>query len=751
MLNWMNRSTSSGAQGRASKIALWVKKVAKSGQSVTDYFRTHKVPFSRMQFYRYKARLGAEGISGLNDGRSQGNYRKLTPEAEGFLRGAHMQNPALSLTAMRQLLQEELGIDVGLPTVSGFFKRAGEAIVWPRPSEPERRTTQAGGFEIVASLALLLGWAEHTGEIIRHAVSDFQSTAAYQRQRVSKDRKGRQDGRFTSAYNLRSDVRKQRFASVEEKRERKNYSRMVLFQVSPAIIGRKCLGILALPLTALNGGIRSANSALGNTLEHFCGFNYQHHTLDKFLRDLKYLGLAEHLLRAQVGYWQKIWRELGEKSELPFLCYYVDGNTKTLWSQKRVKKNKVTMLGRVMGCLEQVFVHDAFGHPVYLETYAGRGEMGAYVLKLMEKIEDSLEGPGPTLTVTWVIVMDAGSNGVATLRAFAEQEQYHYITALDDNQWNPNKVRVLGRAKRYEYDKATLRDCQIELEDSRRKGYLIVVRAVRIDWDYGKTTVLITSLPQETVGPSLVVKAYFSRWPHEEQQFRAMKSFACLHRVAGYGKKKLPDEKAREKQKKFKEQIKKVKQKLAAPLEAIAGLEEQLVRALDKQRQIHSRCAIVKGRRIVNKANQVKLESLAREIAQCRKQIRSVETECSQDLKRLRKSEKQWLGLQGKDFLYKIDVELDQIMTFFRISLVNLCCWFLLECMGKTLMSLSKLLHTILMLPAEVELTNEVRRVKLRRNLKDKGTMAKLEPALQKLNALGIKHPDRRRIEFSLL
>jgi hypothetical protein len=66
-------------------------------------------------------------------------------------------------------------------------------------------------------------------------------------------------------------------------------------------------------------------------------------------------------------------------------------------------------------------------------------------------------------------------------------------------------------------------------------------------------------------------------------------------------------------------------------------------------------------------------------------------------------------------------------------------------------MSLSKLLHTILMLPAEVELTKEVRRVKLQRNLKDKGTMAKLEPALQKLNALGIKHPYRRRIEFSLL
>src|SRR2546429_9037927 len=81
-----------------------------------------------------------------------------------------------------------------------------------------------------------------------------------------------------------SDLREQRFASVEEKREDKNYSRMGLFQVSGFILERKCLGILAFPLITLNGGTRSANVPLGNALEHFCGFNYQHHTLDKIGR-----------------------------------------------------------------------------------------------------------------------------------------------------------------------------------------------------------------------------------------------------------------------------------------------------------------------------------------------------------------------------------------------------------------------------------------------------------------------------------
>src|SRR5256886_17205804 len=91
--------------------------------------------------------------------------------------------------------------------------------------------------------------------------------------------------------------------------------------------------------------------------------------------------------------------------------------------------------------------------------------------------------------------------------------------------------------------------------------------------------------------------------------------------------------------------------------------------------------------------------------SQYRRQMKSIQAEWGKDLKRLRNYEQQWLRLQGKDFVYQIDVELDQIMGFFRISLVNLSCWFLRECLGRSSMSLSKLLHTIFLMPAEIELT----------------------------------------------
>jgi hypothetical protein len=159
----------------------------------------------------------------------------------------------------------------------------------------------------------------------------------------------------------------------------------------------------------------------------------------------------------------------------------------------------------------------------------------------------------------------------------------------------------------------------------------------------------------------------------------------------------------------------------------------------------------VDGKRVIDKETQVSLKSLSREIGRCQRHIKSVESESGKDLHRLRKHEKEWLRLQGKDYVYRIDVELDQIMTYFRMALVNLSSWFLNEYLARRSMSLTKFLHTILLMPAEIELTKDVRRIRLKRNTKDPESMIKLEPALQQLNELKVQHLDGRRIEFLLV
>src|SRR5256886_753403 len=108
MLRWMNRSTA-GGKSRAEKIAAMVEKIAGSDLSVDEFFRRYTVPFSRPQYFRYQARLAAQGLAGLLDGRRQGNRRKLTPEAEAFLRGAHQSNPQRSLQEMCRSEERRVG------------------------------------------------------------------------------------------------------------------------------------------------------------------------------------------------------------------------------------------------------------------------------------------------------------------------------------------------------------------------------------------------------------------------------------------------------------------------------------------------------------------------------------------------------------------------------------------------------------------------------------------------------------------
>ncbi|MCP4263871.1 MAG: hypothetical protein GY774_41145 [Planctomycetes bacterium] len=525
---------------------------------------------------------------------------------------------------------------------------------------------------------------------------------------------------------------------------------MDIFKTSSQNLERKCLALLALPLVTMNGAVRHVNAALGNALSGFCGYNYKQATLDSFLRDLKYLGVSESLLIGQVRFWSEKWKICDSQLELPFLCYYIDGNTKPLWSKYRVKKNKVTMLGRVMGCLEQVFMHDSYGRPIYFETYSGHGPMGVYTLSMMEKVERYIKGVIGTVQVCRVLVMDSASNSVETLRAFASQDRYHYITALDDNQWSERKIRHVGAAERYLNGDATLYDCDIELKDSKEKDYLIIVRAVRIEWDNGKNTILLTSLPSDTIGTSLVVKAYFDRWPLEELTFRSMKGFASLHRVAGYGKQLVDDTSVREKQQKLKENIKELRQVLKEPLAEISQETATLTELISQERNLRCRTRVKDGKRIESKQDMESLKTCEREIGSIQRRIKKIEKQHDKEFKKLKRCETDWLRLQGKEVVYKVDVELDQILTYFRVSLANISAYFLKEFLQMGPLSLTTLMQSVLLLDGIVEETRKQRKVVLKRNPKDPAMMQKLETALVKLNALSLSTLSGKHYRFAL-
>ena len=736
---------------RTKEIVKWLLKIQRSKLSAPAFFLEHQnqLPFSLAQFYRYKKAYAKAGIEGITDGRSQGNHRRIHAKAQGFAAGYASAHPNATKREIRQAVEKQIGIQVSESGFNQSLQRLGISVKRPTqamayPIEP----APYAGFELIVALAWHFGWPQWTAKVIQQAIGRAKHSKRFAPE-PHQDLKGRRHGQFTAQYNRRRDIRQDKFQSIELKRQSHSLESMAITNVSEETLARKCLAVLTLPFITHNGQIRTVETPMGKALKNFCGFRYGQATLSRFLSELKYLGISADFLRQQVGFWQAaLPQPLTVSAQQPLLCYYVDGNTKAFWSTKRVKKNKVTMLGRVMGCLEQVFVHDSYGRPIYFETYSGHAPLGEHILSLFEKIEDSLEIPGSRFTVQRAIVMDGASHSVGILRAFVSQKKYHYITSLDDNQWDLRKVRNQGKAQRYKYGDATLRDGEIEMEDSLEKGYLFLTRAIKIDWDRGKTTYWVTSLPQEIIGTSQIVKSYFDRWPAEELPFKVMKAVGCLHRVAGYGKQKMIDVKVKKQQGELTAQIQKLRTQLRESLEAMTDHECRIAKLIPKERRLRSQSRIVDGKRILPTKKSEEFKTISRQIDRHKRQVNSIR-KGNPDFKKLERAEREWIRLQGKETVYQVDVELDQIMTFFRVSLVNLYTY-MAHLMGRSHLSLVKLVYTVLLLNGHIQETSDSRHIMLERDEKDTVTMAALSDCLLKVNALNICNMSGKRMVFSL-
>jgi len=744
---------------RANIIITWLGKIEKSKLKVSEFFEKYNIPFSRSQYYLYHKRFKEFGESGIRDRRTEGGNKKLNSESEAFIAGCVESNPKVSPQWLQQALVEKYGCKLSPSGITRVLQRLHLDRVKRTRGRPkiykqeEQQHNSCGGFELIVALAYHLGWPQMTADIIKEAVKSLQRTEAFSCSEDYFDKKGRDKlGRFTPEYNQREEVRVARFESISEKRGWKNWKSMNVIRDEIKTIERKSLAVLSLPAVTMNGGTRSVNSALGQELKHLCGFDYKQSSLTKYLNELKYLGVSTRLLQNLVTFWGKCWgSEMENLSHQTLLCYYIDGNTKAIWSSKRVKQNKVTMLGRVMGCMEHVFIHDSFGHPIYFETYSGHGPCGEYILELFEKIEEIIEEvPGSRTSVCRVLVMDGASNSVKTLRAFASQQKYHYITPLDNNQWNERKVNSIGPPTRYSYGKATLQDVVIELEDSQEKGYLIRTRAIKIDWDNGKVTVLITSLPVEIVDSSEVVRSYFNRWPAEESQFKSMKATVSLNKVAGYGKQKIEDEQVVKRQEHAALRINELKKILDQPLEQIRAHEESIAKLIPEERCLRNQSKIVEGKRKLTAELMEKLNSYGKQIQRHEREIKKIERGHQAQFQLLRKHQREWLRLQGKETVYKVDVELDQILTFHRVSLANLYAYFIKHFLGGQPISMINFLHKIIHLPAAIEKTDKVRKITFDCNKKDKSMMERLMGAIEKINELKVIGPQGKQMVFCL-
>ncbi|MEK7699124.1 MAG: hypothetical protein AAB332_01850 [Planctomycetota bacterium] len=738
-------------------IKYWVRRIESSDLSLGNFFSRYKVPFGRTQYYEYKSKLlGGNWDLDSVVPKKRGRNQKIGEREEYFLRGCLSGGGSPSVTELQGRLAEEMQISVDPTTISRTLSRLfpdyKPQLGRPKNQSPASTVNPLGGFELIIAVAFHLKWHERSGKVITEAICALKRNRVWRDRKVRSDLKGRTlKGQFTKKYNQRADIRASKFASVSDKREGKNWDSMNILRDQASTLFRKNLAILSLPIITSNGHVRTVNLPRGQALDDLCGFNYKQATLNKFLGELKYLGIAERLLKDLPEFWKKCWGKDVMQKQTPALYYYIDGNTKAVWSSQRIKQNKVTMLGRVMGCLEQVFIHDGLGHPIYFETYSGHAPVGEYILSMFEKIESTImEVPGSKTSVCRAIVMDAASNSVKTLRAFADQDKYHYITTLDDNQWSERRVRNRGYPIRYQHGKATLCDISYELEDSKEKGFLIVVRAIKINWDNGKQTVIITSLPRNSVDANEVVYSYFRRWPAQELIFRGEKSAVSLNRVCGYGRKRVSNDRVKIELEKLAVKKQKIEGDLMKPMATIAAHDKAIAALIPKERRLREQTKIVNGIRKIPKTIRTQFVDVQEKILAHNKEKKRIVNEHSKAFRTHSKTQRKWLRLQSKKEVYQLDVELDQIVTYYRTSLSHLCAYFIQHFLGGEPISLLMFLHRVCHIQAEIKESKDERMVVLQENKKDPRMMMQLQQAIAKLNDLKIEDNRGKVYRFSI-
>ena len=743
----------SGKTKRQKEFVKFFERVKNSDFTTKDYFATHQTLISLPQYYRLKKRYGQQGVAGLEDQRQLGNARKINSQQVELIRGALTYNRHLTSKSLKHELENKWGIDLDQSRIDQFRRQFELTRIKPKTVKQE--TANFAGIEIFSALAHHSGILEHWNLTIQQRLKEIKQTELY------KDRNSREtgdhiyarrrDGTFSTRYNRLNKVRKMKFASIADKVKDKDFSRLSLYQTKEAGLNRKNLALLLLPLVTNNGASRSLDKPLGNALRYACGYNYKNATIDKYLRELKYLQISTELINCNAKFWGRFWKQY-DSTDHKMACYYIDGNVKPLWSSKRCRKGKVSMLGRVMNCLEQVVIHDGFGRPLYFRTFSGNADLQKNALQSMEQLDELLNEGQKDCTkksrCARALIMDGSGNSVQTLRAFSKSD-YHYITILDTNQIHERKFKHLSPIERYRYGKASLTDCRIELVDSKEPVYIYETRAVHVHWDNGKECCLVTSIADNIFDASEVVKAYFDRWPFCEKQYAMMKAAVCFYQVVGYGKKHVSDETMIDRIKKHQTDLQQLRHELKIPLSQITANEQKLQSLFEKERRLKEKTGIKDGKRFQSSRNQEALETCQREIRKIQREIKKIEEPFKIKFAALQKKGKEFARIQGKQNVYHADVELDQLLTSFRLTFANLLAFLAKEILDDICVEMNTLIQSILFLSGTIEQFPDYRRVYINKNDKDPKFMEKLSMGLLKLNALKSRHPSGAIYEFT--
>ena len=190
--------------------------------------------------------------------------------------------------------------------------------------------------------------------------------------------------------------------------------------------------------------------------------------------------------------------------------------------------------------------------------------------------------------------------------------------------------------------------------------------------------------------------------------------------------------------------------RLKIPLSQITANEQKLQKLFEEERRLKEKSTINDGKRIQSRRNQEALETCQRDIRKIQREIKKIEKPFKKQVASLRQKSKEFARIQGKQRVYHVDVELDQLLTSFRLTFANLLAFLAKEILDHIPVEMNTLIQSNLFLSGKIEHLPGRRKVCINKNKKDPKFMEKLSNGLSKLNALKIRHPSGAIYEFAL-
>lgn len=403
---------------------------------------------------------------------------------------------------------------------------------------------------------------------------------------------------------------------------------------------------------------------------------YRALSIDRFLRDLTRLCLAQPLGQALARCYWRAWYQAGAIADGH--VFYLDMHDKVIWTNKPSPVGFVSALHTVHACLKQAFVHGRGGHALFCQTYAADVHLSEVVVSMAQAFEQALG-----CAVIQVIITDREGLSLAVVQQLAHKHKA-FVCLLKANQYHSESDFVRRGPFRRLRDPRTAQLTHRVADADYAWSSELTVRAALI-YDLARPDVLIALVTtvSRRQAPDIrrVVGWYLARWNTQENSFRAQLAFVQLNVNFGLrAKRSVPNRQVARQIAELSQHLAAVNHKQERKELQLAALSAQ--RAKQTQRfdaELSKRLQPPKRRRTAAAQRVAQIEALNRRQQQRLLKHATHQTKLEEQLE-LHRAEQQRVSqalsqLDPQATFLEVDSEQDQIVAHLRVALHNSALW----------------------------------------------------------------------------